>query len=182
MIDTLSPKQLGEEGQAAYQKGEYQSAASLFRAAADGYTASGDEFSAAEMANNCSVARLKTGDAQGALDVVAGTEEIFVAAGDTKRQAMTVGNQGAALDKLKRFEEAAAAYEKSAELLKTAGELELRAYVLQSLSELQLRTGHQLEAYATMFAGVSGIEKPNLTQKMLKALMQIPFKFLDGQR
>jgi tetratricopeptide (TPR) repeat protein len=180
MIDALSPTQLGDEGQAAYQKGDYQSAARLFQAAADGFSSTADELSAAEMANNCSVALLKAGDAKGAFEAVQGTETVFALAGDTLRQGMAIGNQGAALDKLNRIEDAAAAYERSAELLKQAGEAELRAYVLQSLSALQLRSGHQLEAYATMLAGVKGIKKPNLQQKVIKALMEIPFKFLNG--
>jgi hypothetical protein len=74
--------------------------------------------------------------------------------------------------------EALTAYEKSAELLKEAGEFELRAYVLQAISSLQLQKGQYLEAYAKMLDGVMGLDKPNLKQRLLKSLMQVPFKFL----
>ena len=177
-METLNPQQLADEGQAAYSKAEYQSAARLYKAAADGFLATGNEFVAAEMANNCSVAFLKGGNAEAALEAVMGTDIVFVNKGDTLRQAMAIGNQAAALEKLKRVDEAVTAYEKSAELLKEAGELELRAYVLQAISALQLRKGQYLEAYGKMLDGVMGLDKPNFKQRLLKTLMQIPFKFL----
>jgi len=177
-METLDPQQLADEGQAEYSKGEYLSAARLFKAAADGFLAAGDELVAAEMANNCSVAFLKGGNAEAAFEAVMGTEIVFANKGDTLRQAMAIGNQAAALEKLKRVNEALAAYEKSAELLKEAGEFELRAYVLQAISSLQLQKGQYLEAYAKMLDGVMGLDKPNLKQRLLKSLMQVPFKFL----
>jgi tetratricopeptide (TPR) repeat protein len=178
-METLTPQQLAEEGQADYQKGEYLSAARLFKAAADGFSSIGDELSAAEMANNCSVASLKGGDAKTALDIVTGTDLVFASKGDIKRQAMAVGNFAAALEGLRRFDEAILAYEQSADLLNQAGEYELRAYVCQSISSLQMNRGRYLEAYASMQAGMLGIKEPNISQRILKTLMDIPFKFLN---
>jgi tetratricopeptide (TPR) repeat protein len=178
MMETFNPQQLADEGQAEYMKAEYLSAARLFKAAADGFLTSGDELLAAEMANNCSVAFLKGGNAESALEAVMDTDRIFAAKGDTLREAMAIGNQAAALEKLKKLDQAVIAYEKSAELFKGLGESELRAYVLQSISSLQLGRGRYLEAYATMREGVMGLDKPDLKQRLLKSLMQIPFKFL----
>lgn len=177
-METVSSKQLADEAQAEYKRGQYLSAAQLFKAAADGFFAHGDELTAAEMANNSSVAYLKAGDAKAALEAVRGTEVIFASKGDVKRQAMALGNLAAALEDLKQLDEARINYEKSAELFAESGEYELRAYVLQSLSALQLRSGKYLEAYATMRAGVGGIKKTNMQQRLLKTLMDIPFKFL----
>ncbi len=178
--EVLSPKQLADEGWVKYKLGDYLSAARVFNAAAKGFTSTGEMLSAAEMANNCSVALLKHGDAQGALDAVGGTEGIFTEAGDILRQAMAAGNRGAALDELGLLEEAMAAYRESATLFKQAGEHELRAHVMQSLSKIQLRKGQHLQAFATMYAGVEGIERPNPRQKFLTALMRIPLRFLRG--
>ena len=178
-METLTPQQLAEEGQADYRKGEYLSAARLFKAAADGFSSVGDELSAAEMANNCSVASLKGGDAKTALEIVTETDQVFASKGDIKRQAMAVGNLAAALEGLNRLEEAITAYEHSAELLNQAGEYELRAYVCQSISSLQMKRGQYLEAYATMQAGIRGIKDLNISQRILKTLLDIPFKFLN---
>lgn len=178
-MDTLTPQQLCQEGHAEYNKGEYLSAARLFKAAADGFLLAGDELAAAEMANNSSVAYLKIGEANIALEAVSGTEQVFAANGDIKRQAMAVGNQAAALESLNRIEEAMTAYEQSAALFNQAGEYELRAYVCQSISALLMKRGRYLEAYATMRAGVMGVKEPNLSQKLIKTLMDIPMKFLQ---
>lgn len=177
-METLSPKQLTKEAQAEYQNKQFLSAAKLYQAAAEGFLAAGADLDAAEQANNSSVAYLKAGEAEAALAAVTGTELIFASKGDIKGQALALGNQAAALEKLKRYDPAMEAYEQSAELLKQAGEADLRAYVMQAISSLQLRKRHYLEAYATMRAGILGIVKPNLRQRLLKTLIQIPYNFL----
>jgi tetratricopeptide (TPR) repeat protein len=177
-MDILDPQQLVLEGQAEYGKGNFQSAANLFKAAADGFLSMGDELSAAEMANNRSVALLQGGDAKSALESAIGTDHIFLSNGDVKRQAMAIGNQAAALEKLGQPDEAIEFYKKSGELLASIGEFELRAYVFQAISALQLKQGRYLEAYAVMRAGVMEVKEPNLTQRLLKSLMDVPFKFI----
>ncbi len=176
MTETLTPTQIAAEGQSAYQRGDHQAAARAFRAAADGFKLAGSELEAAEMANNACVALLQDKQPQAALEVVLGTEACFAEAGDIRRQAMALGNQAAALEGLGRLEEAKAAYRQSSELLKQTGEMELRAYVMQSLSALELRTGQQLQAYTTMYAGVQGIQNPNPRQRILKKLLSFPFR------
>ena len=177
-MEAYTPKQLAEEGQAAYRKGDYQSAARLFKAAADGFLSSGDKLSGAEMANNCSVAYLQAGDGNSALNAAMGTDIVFSSLGDRKRQAMAIGNQASALEKLGKNDEALAAYEKCADLLKNLGETELRAYVCQRISSLQLKRKQYLEAFVTMRAGVQDIDKPKLSQRIMKKLMDLPFKFV----
>lgn len=177
-MDVITPSQLADEAQAEYNRGEYLSAAKLFKAAADGYLSTGDELLAAEMANNCSVAYLKGGNAASALEVVKSTDAVFALKGDFLRQAMALGNQAAALEGLKQLDQAIVLYGQSADLLKQLGETELRAYVLQSISSIQLRRGQYLEAYGTMGEGIMGLDKPDLKQRLLKSLMQLPFKFI----
>src|SRR4030042_5322658 len=177
-MEIINPQQLADEGQAEYNKGEYQSAAQYYKAAADGYLSAGDDLLAAEMSNNCSVAFLKCGNADSALKAVLDTDKIFASHDDTLRQAMALGNQAAALEGLKQLDQAVIVYGESAGLLKGWGESELRAYVLQAISTIQLRRGQYLEAYATMGEGVIGLDKPNFKQKLLKSLMQLPFKFI----
>jgi tetratricopeptide (TPR) repeat protein len=178
MNEKQSPAQLNEDGKAAYQKGNFQDAACIFQAAAEAYRASGDELNEAEMANNRGVALLQAGDAHGALRAVEGTDLTFLAAKDFRRQAMALGNQAAALEALERFDEAIAAYEQGAELFKQIGEHDLRAPLMQSLATLQLRTGKQLQAIATMRSGLGEIKQPSPRQRLLKKLLQAPFKFI----
>jgi tetratricopeptide (TPR) repeat protein len=179
MSQTLSPQELLTEGQTLYRAGDYQAAAQAFAAAENGFRFAEDPLSAAEMANNRSVALLKAGDAREAFLAVDGTQVTFEAAGDQRRWALALGNRAAALEASGRLDEAALDYQKSADLLKELGEHELRATVLQSLSTIQLRTRKPLQALATMQAGIENIKHPNLRQRILKRLLQVPFKMLE---
>ena len=181
MNEILTPQQIAKEAQSAYSQGDYAGAAQSFEAARQSYLSAGDEISAAEMSNNISVALLRAGDAQGALQVVEGTAEIFGNAGDQKRQALALGNQAAACEALNRLEEAEQLYWQSAEILKNINENDLRLPVMQSISALQLRTGRQLQAVATMQAGFENIEKPSTKQRLLKRLFNIPIKMIGGK-
>jgi tetratricopeptide (TPR) repeat protein len=179
MSEAISPKQLEKEAKSAYQKGDFLIAARNFEAAAKGYLNQGNDLACAEMRNNASVAYLQGDEGESALRAVEGTPDTFSAEGDIKRQALALGNLGAALEELDRLDEAEQAYFQSAELLQQIGETQLRANVMQSLSALQLNMGRQLEALATMQAGVAGVERPSLKQRALKELLQMPFKFLN---
>jgi tetratricopeptide (TPR) repeat protein len=178
-VEIKSPQELAEEGKSAYELGEYQKAAALFNAAAEGFDAQADKLMFAEMRNNQSVSLLQVGEAQESYDVVIGTDTIFETYGDVRRQAMALGNQASALEALKRLDEAEEAYVRAAELLRQIGENDLRMNVLQALSAIQLRTGRQLEALATMQAGVESVEKPNLRQRILKKILGFPTRFFN---
>lgn len=182
MSETASPNELANQGKSAYKRGDYIAAASVFRAASQGYKAAGDVLNAAEMANNSSVAYLQAGEAESALEVVEDTPEIFAEFGDLKRQGMALGNEAAALEALKRLDEAVEIYQQSADLLAQAGEDKLRANVMQSLSTLQFRTGRQLEALSTMQNGLEGVKRPSPQQRFLKKLFRIPFDMINRDK
>ncbi|MEW5870225.1 MAG: hypothetical protein AB1894_13190 [Chloroflexota bacterium] len=182
MNDVASPKQLAAEGQAAYKRGDYLSAAQTFQAARQAYENAGQPLDAAEMANNCSVAYLQAGEPESALQVVEGTDLIFAEAGDLRRQGMSIGNRAAALEALERLPEAVEAYTQSADLLGQAGEDQLRSNAMHALSTLQFRSGRQLEALASMQAGLDGLKKPSPRQRFLKRLLNIPFEMLNKKR
>ncbi len=168
-----SPDQLARSGKKSYQAGNYAEAALSFEQAAHAYQSAGAALDAAEMNNNASVAWLQANNPQQALDVLSGTAARFEAAGDFKRLGLALGNEGAALDALKRFDEAAAKYARSAEMLEAAGEDQMRAEVLKALSALHLKTGKQFDAVISMQDGLAGIKKPTLKQKILRQLLRM---------
>lgn len=174
----LTPSEIAETGKQHYQQEDFARAAELFALAAQGYETAGEPFSAAEMANNRSVALLQGGEAQAALDAVGATDEIFSAAGDTRRQAMALGNRAAALAGLGQNEEAERVYWESARLLGEIGERDMRASVLQAISKLQLKGGRYGEALASMDSGLEGVERLSLTRRFLRKLIRIPMKML----
>jgi tetratricopeptide (TPR) repeat protein len=179
MSETLLPQDLLAEGQKAYKKGQFASAAQSFTQAARGFAAAGNKLDAAEASNNASVAFLQAEDANAALQATLGTDQVFLEAKDTRRQGIAVANQAAALEGLNRLDEALDAYNRSADLLKQAGESEMRAVVLKSISTLQIRTGKQLQALASMDAALETQKKLSLKERFLKKLLRMPLDMLN---
>jgi tetratricopeptide (TPR) repeat protein len=175
---TMELNQIIEQAKQDYQNENYQAAIDGFKTALEAYEAEGKAFEAAEMANNLSVVYLQNKKKKQALEVVLGTEKIFEQHNDVVKQAMALGNQAAALEALKRFDEAEQAYQKSADLLAETGEEELRGYVLQSLSALQLRSGRHLDGLISMKSGLDGQEKLSLRKRILRWILKIPFRFV----
>jgi tetratricopeptide (TPR) repeat protein len=182
MDEIIAPEKLIKEGKSSYERGDYAAAAQAYQAAAQGFTTAGKVLEGAEAANNSSVAFLQAEDGEGALKAVENTPAIFAEAGDLRRQGMALGNLGAALEALYRLEEAADIYQQSADVLAQAGEDKLRANVMQSLSTLQLRMGRQLQALATLQAGIEGVKRPSPKQIILKQLLRVPFQMINKNK
>ncbi|MCC6148121.1 MAG: tetratricopeptide repeat protein [Anaerolineaceae bacterium] len=176
-----SASEINQMGQTSFRNGNFAAAAQSFQEAARLYSESGDALMAAEVANNCSVAFLKNGDPQQALDLAQGTDEIFAGAGDTYRQGLSFGNQAAAWETLGRYEEALICYQRSSELLKNHPDHDTRAAVLQNLSALQMRMGKQMEAMATMDTALDNKSRLSLKERFLKKLLRIPFRMLGSK-
>lgn len=177
-MNTGNPSDLAEVGKKAYQEGYFLEAAVSFEQSASAYQAGGDALMAAEMHNNQSVALLKANKPAEALSACTGTDAIFTEAGDTRRLALALGNQAAALEALGKTDAALEAYQRSAELLKQLGETELRSIVLKSISALQMKKGRQLEALASMEASLAGKKKKTFKETLLAKLLRIPFDML----
>ncbi|MGB7873246.1 MAG: hypothetical protein WBL25_02595 [Anaerolineales bacterium] len=169
---TSEPQQLVDQGKQAFAAQDYEQAASFFSEAASAYEALDDTLNAAETKNNLSVAMLQAGKAQAAFEAAAGTDEIFSQANDVKRQAMALGNQAAALDALKKPDQALEAYEQSAALFAEAGESEMRSIVLQSAAAIKLKRGKVMDSALSMIGSVESTQKPNLLQRFLRFLLR----------
>jgi tetratricopeptide (TPR) repeat protein len=170
---------LEKAAQTEYQAGRYARAGELFAQAAEQFLAEGEPLRCAENHNNHSVALLQGGDAQAALQAVLGTEETFAQAGDRHRQALALGNQAAALQALGRAPEALAVYQRAGGLLSETGDQGAYAIVMQRISELQLKSGRQFEALASMRASLARKEKLSVKEKLLKKLLEVPLRMLQ---
>ncbi len=173
MTNLTEIRKAAEDGKAAFQAAEYETAAGLFAEAARGYEDLGDKVNAAELRNNLSVALLKLRRNGEALEAVAGTDEIFGGIGDSRRQGMAIGNQGSALESLGRLDEALAAYERSAQVLAQAGEGDLRSLVLQGAAGIQLRRGKVVEAGVRMLGALESKQHPSIFERGLRLLLRL---------
>lgn len=170
----ISPEvqKFGEEGKIAFESGQYASAVDAFQKAVEGYINAGDALSAAEMKNNLSVALLKAGKAQAALDAALGTDEVFGRSGDIKRQGMALGNQASALEALKRLDEALTAYEHSAELFAQVGEGDLQAMVMKSAAAIKFKRGKVTDSAFKMIGSLEAKDKPSIFERLLRTLLR----------
>ena len=172
MVTASELQKIAEEGKQAFNAGQYEPSAGKFEEAASGYASLNDKVNAAEMKNNLSVALLKLGRGQAALDAALGTDLVFAGANDLRRQGMAIGNQAAALEELKRWDDALAAYDRSAELFAQAGDGDLRSMVLKSAAAIKLRRGKVSESAYKMIGSMEAKDKPSFFERVLKSLLR----------
>jgi tetratricopeptide (TPR) repeat protein len=172
LVTEADPASLADQAQRAYKARQYGRAAVLYYQAAHGYLLGHNDLLAAEMKNNASVAYLQAGNPQKALDVVLGTDKVFEGVKDIKRLAMAVGNQAAALDELGRWQEALAAYERSAQLFSEVNEKDMRALMLKSAAGIKLKRGRVSESAYEMIGALEAKERPSLFERILRFLLR----------
>ena len=85
---------------------------------------------------------------------------------------MALGNQGAALEALKRVDEALELYERSADLLAKSGERDMQSMVLKTIAGIRLRQGRLDDAGLSMLGSLGAAEKPTLTQRFMRFLLR----------
>jgi tetratricopeptide (TPR) repeat protein len=174
-VDTVNPVRLAEQGKQEYEQENYLAAANLFSQAAQAYTIAKDALNAAEMKNNQSVALLQAGKAKEALQATDETEEIFRRAGDIKRQGIAVSNRAAALEGMKKWKEALAEYDRAASLFEQVGEGDMHSMVRKAAANINLKRGRITDSQMDVFDSLRLVEKPTLTQRLMKFLMRIGF-------
>ena len=167
---------LAEKAKIEYEKGNYSAAADLFSQAVQGYEAKQDKLNAAEMKNNQSVALLQAGKAKDALRATEGTEQIFQNAGDLRRQGVAVGNRAAALEGLKKWNEALAEYDRAASLFEQAGAGDMHSVVRKAAANLNLKRGRFTDSQLDVYDSLRLVERPTLTQRIMKFLIRIGVK------
>lgn len=172
-METNDPATLIENGKSEYAKGNFKAAAGLFSRAAQVYTSMQDELNAAEMKNNESVSWLQAGKAKEALQATEGTEAIFEKAGDLKRQGVAVSNRAAALEELNKWQQALAEYDRAASLLEQAGEGDMHSIVRKAMANINLKRGRIDATQMDVYDSLRLVEKPTLTQRIMKFLMRI---------
>lgn len=171
----MDAKTLAEQGKQEYAKGAFGAAADLFSQAAQAYSSVQDELNAAEMKNNQSVALLKAGKAEDALRATDGTEAIFQKAGDQKRQGIAIANRAAALEGLKKYNEAMEEYNRAAVIFEEIGEGDMHSVVRKATAEIFLKRGYIGNTQMDVLDSLRLVEKPTLTQRFLKFLMRLGF-------
>jgi tetratricopeptide (TPR) repeat protein len=156
-------EQLKELGLQQFQKNQFKLASESFQKCVSLLENEGMTPESAEMRNNQAVALVRIKSYQEALEALQGTPEAFHAAGDLQKEGMAFANLGNALEGLKDNPAAIEAYEKSIECFKSCGEKKLLSITLKYLSDLQMRSGKQYQALASLQSAYE--ESPDATLK-----------------
>ena len=174
----MDAEALKKTGLAHFGADRFADAAIAFDQAALAFDAAGRPADAAEMRNNLCVVKMSQDDWPGALAAVEGTDAVFAAAADPRREAQAIANRAACFEGLGRIDEAMQAYQRAIELLGDIGELETRAACYKRMSGLQVKSGHQLQALASMRSGLDLTDKPSMRERMLKGMLDKAIKGL----
>lgn len=170
---------LASEGKSLYQAKKFLPAAENFARAAEIYNAGGDILQGAEMRNNQCVSLLLAKEPHQALDVVQGTSELFIEAGQMIPAGMALANEASARKDVGETDSAIDLFTQAADIFQDAGEDQLYLETMQSVSGLKMKSRNLSGALFSMQKGLEGIEKPTLRQRLLKNLLKIPDKLLN---
>jgi tetratricopeptide (TPR) repeat protein len=170
---------LAEEGKSLYQAKKYLPAADSFSQSAAAYDASGYPLLGAEMRNNQCVSLLLAKKPRQAVEVVQGTGELFIKAGQITKAGMALANEATALKDLGDNESALETFTRAGDLFLSVDEEDLYLQTMQSVSSLKMKSRNVLGALFSMQKGLEGIEKPTWKQKLLKNLLKVPDKLLN---
>ena len=174
-MNDINASSLDERGKKEYAKGAYLAAAKFFAQAGQAYENANDPLNAAAMKNNQSVALLQGGKADDALKATEGTEEIFAGAGDLKRQGIAIANRAAALEGLKKWQEALAEYDRAASLFEQAGEGDMHSTVRKASANIHLKFGHVNSTQMDVYDSLRLVENPTFAQRIMRFLKRSGF-------
>lgn len=160
------------DGKRAFTAGRYAEAAESFRQASRLFVRADEGLRSAEMDNNLSVALLKNKQPREALEAAQGTQQVFAAVGDKPRQGMALGNQGAALEDLKKYAEAIAIYEQAAALFAQSGHGDMQSLTLKSIAGIRLKQGQFNTAGVEMLGSLGTVQNPSLLQRCTRFLLR----------
>lgn len=161
-------EQLKELGLQQFQNKQFKAASESFQKCVTLLENTGMTPESAEMRNNQAVALVRIKSFQEALEALQGTPEAFHTAGDVQKEGMAYANLGNALEGLKNNEAAIEAYEKSIESFKACGEKKLLSITLKYLSDLQMRSGKQYQALASLQSAYDESPEANLKTNFFK--------------
>jgi tetratricopeptide (TPR) repeat protein len=178
MVTSPEFEKLNRAAQTAFEHKNYPEAVRLYHQALETINPAEMPAAHAEARNNLSVALLKGGNAQAALDQASGTEHVFAEIRDPQRQAIALGNIAAAMVELQRLDEALQKYQLSADLFKQTGNDEMRSYVLREISVLQMKRGKQVDSLFAMDAALASKKKLNWRESIIKSLMRIVHRMM----
>lgn len=174
-------EQLKEEGLQKFEKKQFKAASICFKTCVEALEKEGPTLESAEMRNNLGVALIRAREYPAALEALQGTDQTFAAVGDRQKQGMALANLGNAYEGLKRFDEALQTYEEAKECFKTSGEQKMLSIILKYISDLQIKTGKQYQALASLQSSYQENPEADLKNNFFKRSLDFMIKKVTGR-
>ena len=95
--------------------------------------------------------------------------------GDLKRQGIAVANRAAALQGMKKLNDAVTEFNRAAEIFEQAGEGDMHSMVRKASAEIFLKRGYINNSQMDILDAMRLVEKPTLAQRMLRFVMRLGF-------
>ena len=178
--EAASGEALRDEGMRLYRADRFEEAAAKFADAQAVFAAGGRLKDAAEQANNRGQSWRQAARWDEALTAFEEARAAFLALGDVASEGQVVGNLGALADAQGRLDQASGYYLEAIDLLESAGERDLAQATYTALSRLKLRQGNWLGAISAFESGLTQVEKPGITQRVVRRLLDVPRKLTGG--
>ena len=175
-----SGEALRDEGMRLYREERFEEAAVKFADAQAAFAAGGRPKDAAEQANNRGQSWRQAARWEEALAAFEEARAMFKPLGDVTGEAQVVGNLGALADAQGKLDQASAYYMEAIQMLESVGEHDLAQATYTSLSRLKLKQGNWLGAIGAFESGLTQLEKPSLTHRVVRRLLDMPRKLIGG--
>lgn len=175
-------RKLYTEGIQHYRAKRYAAAARSFEEARAAAEQAGERHCLAEVLNDLGVARRELSEWDTAQQALEAAYALFRELQDARGQAQALGNLASVYEGRGNYDAAAEAYRASAHMLEALGESELAMYTWQALSRLHLDQKQWLTAIAAYEEGIEAMPNSSLKKKVLQRLMQLPNRWLLGDK
>lgn len=162
---------LSSAGMKYFHKKNYTLAADYFSRAAEAAKEIQQETDEAEIRNNLSVTYLMSGNARQAYEAALGTDRVFAAHNDLKRQAMALGNIAQALEELKDYPQALIVYDEALVLLKGQNLNDIRSTLFRRKAIVQGKAGDTYQAVASLDSSIDAKPGQDIKDKFLKQFL-----------
>ncbi len=173
---------LKQEGLQNFEKKQYKEAVKCFQACVDALELNGQTPESAEMRNNLGVALVRAKEYQKAIEALHGTDQIFANSGDVQKQGMAFANIASAYEGLKNYDEALQTYEKAKECFKACGEQKMLSIVLKYISDLQMKSGKQYQALASLQSSYEENPQSDIKNNFFKRTLDFMIRKITGRR
>ncbi|MDY7078174.1 MAG: tetratricopeptide repeat protein [Chloroflexota bacterium] len=182
MDNMASAQELKEEGLRLFQEGLYEEAVVKFEQAQEMFAAEGNDVEVAEMTNNLGVIHRMQGQWDKAIAALEEAKMTFVSLGDRSREAQTLGNLGGLYASKGERDKANECLHRAAGIFAELGDAQRQGETLLALGVQMWKTGDRSDGLATYEAGLQTLQKPTVSQKTLRGLLNVRTRLLGGKK